>query len=238
MSAAKGKGRTMKVPVVRRPDKPDSYTFAESELRPEIRNAHVINEANGQLFMGETGEDWNGVEVLRDMVAVTRSGDMSLPSDLLTAQSITLDAVFTKCLRRSMLNMDQYPEAAERYMRMALKAQANARSSIEALARLHAPREQTVRHVHVHEGGQAMVAENITVTGGQNGKAAQLPHEPFAALLGANAGGNGVPIASDQGQAPLQNARRKEPRRRKGQPLRAQARATHSGVSGSPSDAA
>ncbi|OYU35259.1 MAG: hypothetical protein CFE35_09710 [Novosphingobium sp. PASSN1] len=43
-----------------------------------------------------------------------------------------------------------------RYMRLALKAQAACRSTLEALARLHQPREQTVKHVHVSEGGQAV----------------------------------------------------------------------------------
>lgn len=64
--------------------------------------------------------------------------------------------------------MGQYPDAAERYMRLALKAQAACRSTLDALARLHQPREQTVKHVHVSDGGQAAVADHFHQnTGGE-----------------------------------------------------------------------
>ena len=69
--------------------------------------------------------------------------------------------MFTEFARRVGINMGQYLEAAERYMRLALKAQGNCRATLEALARLHQPREQTVKHVHVNEGGQAVVADQF-----------------------------------------------------------------------------
>src|SRR3546814_5532823 len=87
-------------------------------------------------------------------------GDLSLASRIFTSQAISLDALFTDMARRSGNNMGHYPDAADRYMRLALKAQAACRSTLEALARLHQPREQTVKHVHVNEGGQAVVAED------------------------------------------------------------------------------
>ncbi len=53
-------------------------------------------------------------------------------------------------------------------MRLALKVKANSRATLETLAKLHQPREQTVRHVHVNEGGQAVVADNFhNYAGGQ-----------------------------------------------------------------------
>jgi hypothetical protein len=50
--------------------------------------------------------------------------------------------------RRSANNMGDYLEASERCMRLALKAQSNCRATSEALAELHQPREQIVKHVH------------------------------------------------------------------------------------------
>jgi hypothetical protein len=32
---------------------------------------------------------------------------------------------------------------------------------LEALAKLHQPREQTVKHVHVNEGGQTVVTDHF-----------------------------------------------------------------------------
>ncbi len=73
------------------------------------------------------------------------AGDLTLASEVLASQAITLDAIFTEMARRSGLNMGEYLNASERYMRLALKAQSNCRATLEALAKLHQPREQTVR---------------------------------------------------------------------------------------------
>jgi hypothetical protein len=41
-------------------------------------------------------------------------------------------------------------------MRLVLRAQANCRATLEALAKLHQPREKVVQHIQVNEGGQAI----------------------------------------------------------------------------------
>jgi hypothetical protein len=63
-------------------------------------------------------------------------------------------------------------------MRLALKAQANCRATLETLGKLHQPREQTVKHVHVNEGGQAVVADHFHQhTGGkENGQSSEQPY--------------------------------------------------------------
>ena len=90
------------------------------------------------------------------------AGELAFASRTLTAQALTLDPMFTEPARRSAANMGEYMEAAERYARLALKAQAASRATFEALAELHQPREQTVRHVHVkNEGGKAVIADHL-----------------------------------------------------------------------------
>ena len=51
------------------------------------------------------------------------------------------------------------------------------------LARLHQPREQTVRHVHVSEGGQAVIADQFHHHGGsgENAKSVKQSHATGAA---------------------------------------------------------
>ena len=142
-------------------------------------------------------------------------GDVTMASRILAAQAITLDSMFAELARRTAMNMSEYIDASERYGRLALKAQSNCRATLEALAKLHQPREQTVRHVHVNEGGQAIVADQFhnytgarenakidkqsqaTGTAGQN-----------AALPSPDALGNGVSVTSRKGQKTMQNARR------------------------------
>ena len=111
--------------------------------------------------------------------------------------------------------MGHYPDAAERYMRLALKAQAACRSTLEALARLHLPREQTVKHVHVNDGGQAVVADHFHQhAGGQeNGKSVKQSDATGAtgqraALPSSDPLGDGVPITGGEGEAAMQDARR------------------------------
>jgi hypothetical protein len=118
-----------------------------------------------------------------------------------------------------------YLAAFEIYMRLALKAQAQSRATLEALAKFHQPREQTVRHVHVNEGGQAIVTDEFHQhTGGSgNGKAAEQSHEPGAASSGRTAlpskdtSRDDVPVPANQRSEKVPAARRSR-RRFEGKP--------------------
>lgn len=111
--------------------------------------------------------------------------------------------------------MGDYINATERYGRLALKAQSNCRSTLETLAKLHQPREQTVRHVHVNEGGQAVIADQFHHHDGgiKNAESDEQSHTTGAtgqspAMLGADPFGNGVPIPGGEREAALSDARR------------------------------
>jgi hypothetical protein len=143
------------------------------------------------------------------------AGDLAFASRMLAAQAVTLDTMFTELARRAALNMSEYINAAERYGRLALKAQANSRATLEALAKLHQPREQTVRHVHVNQGGQAIVAEQFHhhTGGGQNVESAEQSHATGGAgaspaLPGADAIGDIMPSPGGIRPAAMSDARR------------------------------
>ena len=129
-----------------------------------------------------------------------------MASRMLASQAVALDSMFAELARRAALNMGDHMDASERYGRLALRAQTNCRTTLEALAKLHQPREQTVRHVHVNEGAQAVVADNFhNHTGGKaNAETDKQSHATGAAgkcpaMLGQDAEGNGVPISSREG---------------------------------------
>ena len=84
-------------------------------------------------------------------------------------------------------------------------------------APVHQPREQTVRHVHVNEGGQAVIADQFHHhNGGQeNGESviqsdAAGPFGKSTALPSPDPLGQGVPIPGRQREAAMQDARRHE----------------------------
>ena len=198
-------------------DETDKSAMARAIVSPYFRhgivNAELAKKAMGEL-PGKPGFNDFGKDI-QAKAKLTVAGDMTLASEMLTAQALSLDAMMTELMRRATMNLDDYPLAAERYARLAFKAQANSRASLQALAKLHQPREQTVRHVHVNEGGQAVVADNFhNHTGGrENEKSSEQPHATNVtgespSLLGSDTQGNGMPIASGKGKTAMQNARR------------------------------
>ena len=196
----------------------EADSMARVLVSPYWRHGVLGHDVAGKAFGKVPGEphfDDFGKAIKAKAKAVLE-GDLALATELLVAQALSLDAMFAELARRSAINFGDYPLAAERYARLAFKAQANSRAAIEALAKLHQPREQTVRHVHVNEGGQAVIADSIHHHSGgkENAKSSEQPHATGAAgtstpLLGQDAEGNGVPISSFEGQEAMQNARRK-----------------------------
>ena len=194
-----------------------AQAMARKVLEPHLRHAVTASAFAGKVlgkdFEGPGLMDYVGHELV--LTAKAENGDLSVASRLLAAQAITLDSMFTELARRTAVNMGDYINAAERYGRLALKAQSNCRATLETLAKLHQPREQTVRHVHVNEGGQAIVANQIHqhAGGSKNGKSNEQSQTTGSAsespaMLSADPQGNGMPIPGSEGEAAVQDARR------------------------------
>lgn len=200
----------------------DSKVYASAAADPRLRHAAIMSGWSQKIVGGEQGKLSDVVGALSDRMDDLAAGNTKRLSDTLTAQAATLDTMFTELVRRAGINMGEYPAAAERYLRLAFKAQSNSRATIEAIANLHRPREQIVKHVTVHEGGQAVVAEHIHqhAHGGLHEETKHQPHaaQPTGAgapLLGQDPEGNGVPISRDA-ERPLPHARRPKSGRTKG----------------------
>ena len=143
---------------------------------------------------------------------------------LLAVQMFATHDLSMELMRRAK-QADNLRVMAE-YGTLATKLSRTMTTQIEALGKLRRGGEQTVRveHVHVYEGGQAVVGVvNAGGTGG-NGKRVGQSYGPGVAaalgpaMLGQDAAGNGVPIASDARQEAVPHPRRRKPRRSQGQP--------------------
>ena len=208
--------------VEQKRDETGAQAMARKLMQPAFRNAAAASGFTTKLLGSKIEQP--GLGDYADYVQLTgekaAGGDLAMASHILAAQALTLDNMFTELARRAALNMGEYINAAESYGRLALKAQSNCRATLEALAKLHQPREQTVRHVHVNEGGQAVIADQFhNHTGGhRNAESADQPHAADAAgrspaMLGHDAKGDGLPISGDQGREAMPNARRHGKRR-------------------------
>lgn len=126
---------------------------------PEVKSARVIQRYEGDLL------DINyQADELRRLTAEVHGGNMERPEAMLVAQAHTLDSMFCSLTIRSHANMGMgggHLEAADRYLRLALKAQAQCRATIETLATLKNPPVVFARNANVVNGHQQV---NQTIT--------------------------------------------------------------------------
>ena len=95
------------------------------------------------------------VAAMKENVGKVQSGDLSSIEATLTVQAITLDKIFNELARRAALNMGEHLAATEIYLRHAFKAQAQCRSTIEALAEIKNPRPVAfVKQANIAHGPQ------------------------------------------------------------------------------------
>jgi hypothetical protein len=92
------------------------------------------------------------VSALSEQTAAVNKGDLGRGEAMLAAQAHTLDAIFNNLAQRAAANVGAgYLEATETYMKLALRAQSQARSTWEAVSAIQNP--PIARYV-----GQANVA--------------------------------------------------------------------------------
>jgi len=128
--------------------------MARALLEPAVRSAVTIQPFDELLDVNAL------VDQLRVEVSKVAAGDMGRPEAMLVSQAHTLDALFCSLARRGQKNMELHnPENAERYLRLAFRAQAQTVRTLEALGELKNPR--AVAFVK-----QANIAHNQQVNNG------------------------------------------------------------------------
>ena len=95
--------------------------------------------------------------VLNQYTQTVREGSLKPAETMLTAQAMSLNMIFTEMARRAALNMGEHPNAFERYMRLALKAQGQCRATLETLAAIKNPPAVFARQANINNGGQQQV---------------------------------------------------------------------------------
>lgn len=125
----------------------------EVEMQPGVSNrermmANVV--AQGLASNATTAMDFAkasfGELSLTEMVAALKEqtgrvtgGDMAGVEQVLVAQMLTMNVMFSELSRRAALNMGTYLDPTEKYLRLALKAQSQCRATAETLAVIKNP---------------------------------------------------------------------------------------------------
>lgn len=64
--------------------------------------------------------------------------------EMLMTQATDLDVMFAELIGKAATDLDKWPSIAERYVRLALRAQANCRASLDTLARAERARQRAL----------------------------------------------------------------------------------------------
>jgi hypothetical protein len=201
---------TLRVPPT--PGKSRERSLADTAVHPAVNAAAtVLNFAKGtfgSLGITET------FEALNENVNAVKGGNLSGPEAMLVSQAHALNAIFTELARRSALNMGEYIEASEKYMRMALKAQAQCRATIETLAALKNPPVVIARQANISAGHQQVnngTTPRAEVSSNSPNELLEHSHEPRL-----DPGASGTAGSRDPQLVPLEASNRAQDTSRAG----------------------
>ena len=131
-------------------------------------------------------------EVLRQQIEEVKTGNLASAERALVVQANTLDAIFNEMARRAAVNMGEHLGATEIYMRLALKAQNQCRTTLETLATIKNPPVIIAKQANVTTGPQQVnngVAVHVHASETRNlptelsGAAHELHQKPRASCL-------------------------------------------------------
>ena len=91
---------------------------------------------------------------LGDQAARVKDGDLSHLESMLGAQAVSLNTLFAELARRAALNMGSHLDVTETYLKLALRAQTQCRSTIEALAEIKNPPVVFAKQANIAQGPQ------------------------------------------------------------------------------------
>ena len=132
---------------------PPEYQDAKMSINPAVNAATAI-----RFFEKKYGEVdlTHLVNALNEEVGKANSRDLTGAGAMLVAQATILDTIFNNLAIRSAANMGEgYMEATETYMKLALRAQSQCRSTWEALSAIkNPPVASYVKQANIAHGHQ------------------------------------------------------------------------------------
>jgi hypothetical protein len=216
---------------------------AKSE--PKVRVVNPAGSMQGKLksIGGSQFDDWNNIlanQTIKTLWVFKNSDEQQVikqenaaiaalagigPKDelegMIAAQLVACHNASMECPRRAM-HPEQTFEGRRENLSQANKLSRTYATLLEALNRHRGKGQQkvTVEHVHVHEGGQAIVGNVESPGGGFASKSKDQPHAlahaPSTPIRSAHTPREPVSVARDE-ERPMQDARRNVTGRTEGQ---------------------
>lgn len=133
-AAAKPKGV---IRTTNDPGKSPQRQKADTLLSSALQSAIVV-EGYSKNLIGEL-DIADLYEAIKDKGDTLRSGNLTAVEMMLFNQAQALQGIFTSMARRAAMNAGEYLGATDTYLRLALKAQAQCRATLETLAEIKNP---------------------------------------------------------------------------------------------------
>lgn len=201
----------------------------ERQLADLATDGIASNALTARYFLGSSQPGLSITDMvnsLKDHGERVNGNDLAAAEQMLMAQSVALNAIFAEMARRSALNMGQYPDFMERYMRLALKAQGQCRATVETLAAMKNPPVVFAKQANISSGHQQV--NNGVMSAPKEAEPAARAHEETGSqqtklLEGAQHGGTvldaGTAATSTRGDTALETVgavhRADKPRRKR-----------------------
>lgn len=132
------------------------------------------------------------VASLKESGTAVNDGDLKSAERMLNAQAASLNSIFAEMARRSALNMGHHLDVAERYMRLALKAQGQCRATLETLAAIKNPPVVFARQANISNGPQqvnnGVPASDRSSTRAPAQACGEIENQPSKLLEGIDSG--------------------------------------------------
>lgn len=114
---------------------------------------------------GQWGKKYSGgpvplmstIKALEEAAKRVNANDLSEVEARLNGQAVALDTIFAELSRRAAVNISEYPDAFDRFIRLALKAQNQCRMTLESLANIKNPPTVFARQANFNNGGHQQV---------------------------------------------------------------------------------
>jgi hypothetical protein len=159
--------------ILQKPTESPADALAHMILRPIVQAAVTLTAYNkdfGDVAINTLVDD------LDAQCKLANNGDLARAETILMAQAQTLDSVFNNLARRASLNIGEYMNAAETYLRLALRAQAQCRATLETLAVIKNPQPVAfVRQANIANGPQQV--NNAPAQPGESSRARESANQ-------------------------------------------------------------
>ena len=157
---------------------------ARMVVRGTVGNASTVIDYSHTQFASLSLTDL--ARALKEQGDAVNTGDLASLERMLHGQAVALNAMFTELARRGALNMGEHLDATDRYIRLALKAQGQARATVETLAAIKNPPVVFARQANINNGGQQQVNNGTVPAPVLAAARAESPTIEQTELLGAS----------------------------------------------------